>query len=134
MVVAQNECLTPENLLTLDSNWEKAQLELDIEFMESTLDEDYIWIHNHANTIDDKTAVINRIQRYIDDNREYSSSRTTEDVKATVSGSTGIVSGYTTVDNGTTVTTYYFLRTYIATNGFCVQLANQTMVIPEAED
>lgn len=62
---AQESCLDKEKLIALDASWEKAQLELDFNFIDSLLAEDYIWIHNHANTIDDKAAVLERIKRYI---------------------------------------------------------------------
>jgi hypothetical protein len=117
-------------LVELDARWEQAQLDLNLEFIEDLLTDDFIWIHNHANTIDDKSRVIERIQRYISDEKMYSKSRVSNNVKASINGSTGIVSGFTKVDNGNSKTDYHFLRTYIYTKGKCKLIASQTMAVP----
>lgn len=129
-VSAQTNCFTITNLVELDARWEQAQLDLNLEFIEDLLTDDFIWIHNHANTIDDKSRVIERIQRYISDEKMYSKSRVSNNVKASINGSTGIVSGFTKVDNGNSKTDYHFLRTYIYTKGKCKLIASQTMAVP----
>jgi len=132
-LLAQERCLTTENLKKLDASWEKAQLELDFDTLDSLLAEDFIWVHNHANTIDNKTAVLERVNRYLKSNNRNTKSRISKDVKVIILGATGIVSGYTVVDRGPVPTTYKFMRTYVETNGKCYLLANQTMAIPENE-
>ena len=133
-VVAQDNCLTADNLKKLDAAWEKAQLELDHDFIDSLLAEEFIWVHNHANTIDNKAAVLERVKRYLRENNRNTRSRTSKDVGVIINGETAIVSGYTIVDRGPKPTTYHFMRTYVSFNGMCNLLANHTMAIPKKEN
>ncbi|MBT8266652.1 MAG: nuclear transport factor 2 family protein [Bacteroidia bacterium] len=126
----QESCLNQENLIKLDASWEKAQLDLNFDFIESLLAEDYIWVHNHANTIDDREDVLERVKRYIASNNQETKSRISKDVKVIISGKTAIVSGYTIIDRGPSPTTYHFMRTYVETDGKCYLIANHTMAIP----
>jgi hypothetical protein len=77
------------------------------------LAEDFIWVHNHANTIDNKTAVLERFKRYLSSNNQNTKSRISKDVKVILYDSTGIVSGFTIIDRGPSPTTYHFMRTYV---------------------
>mgnify|MGYP001582025203 FL=1 len=95
--------------------------------------EDFIWVHNHANTIDNKAAVLDRIKRHISTNNRNTKSRISTDVSVIISGATGIVSGYTLIDRGPSPTNYHFMRTYVESNGKCYLIANHTMAIPEKE-
>ena len=130
---AQDNCLTPEHLKQLDASWEKAQLELDYDTLDALLAEDFIWVHNHANTIDDKKAVLERVNRYKNSNKRDTKSRNSSDLQVIILGTTAIVSGYTVVDRGPVPTTYKFMRTYTQFEGKCYLLANQTMAIPKNE-
>ncbi|MDG5491991.1 nuclear transport factor 2 family protein [Psychroserpens sp. SPM9] len=132
-VSAQEKCINEGHLKKLDASWEKAQLELDFDFIKSLLADDFIWVHNHANTIDDKTAVLERIGRYTRQNKKDTKSRKSKAVKVIISGTTGIVSGYTIIDRGPTPTTYHFMRTYVEKKGKCYLIANHTMAVPEKE-
>ncbi len=132
-LIAQESCLNREKLKNLDASWEKAQLNSDIEFLESILAEDFIWVHNHANMIDNKTAVLKRANRHKNSGTQNARSRISKDVTVIVSGATGIVSGFTIVDRGPSLTTYHFMRTYIESNGKCFLIANHTMAVPEKE-
>ena len=129
----QEPCLNEDHLKKLDALWEKAQLELDYDFIESLLAEDFIWVHNHANTIDNKAAVLERINRYLNTNNQETKSRISKDVKIIISEKTAIVSGITIIDRGPVPTTYHFMRTYVETNGKCYLIANHTMAIPETQ-
>lgn len=131
--IAQDSCLNPEKLKALDASWELAQLQSDTEFLESILAEDFIWVHNHANTIDNKAAVLNRANRYKSSKTQNARSRMSKDVSVIVSGTTGIVSGFTIVDRGPGPTRYHFMRTYVEINGQCFLIANHTMAVPEKE-
>ncbi len=130
---AQQRCLTPENLRALDAAWEKAQLDSDVETLQSMLAEEFLWVHNHASTIDDKAAVLDRARRHLSNHTPNANSRISRDLTATVSGATGIVSGYTVVDREPGPVTYHFMRTYVEREGKCYLLANQTMAIPSGE-
>ena len=132
-VSAQESCLTQEHLKHLDASWEKAQLELDYDVVNTLLADDFIWVHNHANTIDTKTAVLERIKRYISTNNQNTKSRSSTDIKVIISGSTGIVSGFTYVDREPNPAMYHFMRTYVEINGQCYLIGNQTMAVPDKE-
>ena len=133
-VTAQVNCLESENLKSLDSSWEKAQLELDLDFIESILAEEFIWVHNHANTVDNKAAVLNRVKRQLKSQNRNTKSRISSDVKVIIYDSTGIVNGFTVVDRGPKPTRYNFMRTYVKSKGKCYLIANHTMAIPDEKD
>ncbi len=130
---AQERSLNHENLKKLDASWEKAQLELDLDFVDSLLHDDFTWVHNHASMVDNKTDILDRIKRNLSGNIQNTRSRISKDVNVIISGTTGIVSGYTIVDRGPSPTTYHFMRTYVETNGTCYLIANHTMAVPENE-
>jgi ketosteroid isomerase-like protein len=120
-----------EELLQLDLNWEKALLSSEVDFLENLLSDDFIWVHNHASLIDGKEAVINRAKRIQSGQKDDTRNRTSRDQQVVISGSTGIVSGYTVVDRGPSPTLYHFMRTYVQSNGKWQLLGNHTMAIPE---
>ena len=134
-ISAQEGCLTFENLKDLDASWEKALLEINLDFIEKNVSENFIWIHNHASRIDSKESLLASGQKLIEDDTRNSKSRVQKDVQVLISESTAIVTGYTTVErfNGTKPTTYNFMRTYVEIDGECYLIANHTMVIPEKE-
>ena len=132
-IFAQESCLSTNNLKQLDASWEKAQLELDFESANSMLAEDFIWVHNHGNTIANKKAVLDRINRYLKKNNRSTKSRDSKDVKVIIFGKTAIVHGKTIIDRGPSPTTYDFMRTYVEKDGKCFLLANQTMAKPKNE-
>lgn len=130
---SQQACLTAEHLIALDANWEQAQLDSDVEMLDAILADEFLWVHNHATTIDDKAAVLERASRHLENNTPNARSRSSRDVTATISGSTGIVSGYTVVDRDPGPVTYHFMRTYVERGGRCLLLANQTMAMPPTD-
>lgn len=134
-ISAQESCLTSDSLKKLDASWEKALLEMNLDFLETTLSENFIWIHNHASQIDSKESLLMSGQKLVKSNTRNSKSRIQKDVKVIISGNTGIVTGFTEVVriDGTTRTTYNFMRTYSEIDGKCYLIANHTMAIPEKE-
>ena len=130
---AQENCLKPEQLKKLDASWEKALLNLNLEFFETILSEDFIWVHTNAIKTDSKKSLVEEVKNNINTSINNTKSRITKDVKVIVSGSTGIVTGFTTVDRGPTPITYNFMRTYVQNEGKCYLLANHTMALPEVE-
>lgn len=128
---AQQTTFTEENLKQIDLQWEDAQLKLNYEFIESLLSNEFIWVHNHAGTIDSKAVVLERIQRYISKNNKETKSRNSKDVNVIIEGKTAIVHGYTIIDRGPTPTKYHFMRTYVETQDGIKLIANQTMAIPQ---
>ncbi|NNC45514.1 MAG: nuclear transport factor 2 family protein [Winogradskyella sp.] len=133
-VFAQEGCLNKKHIIKLDASWEQAQLQLDYEHIDALLSEDFIWVHNHANTIDNKVDVLERVKRYIKNNNTETKSRLSKDVKVIISGNTAVTSGFTIIDRGPRPITYHFMRTYTEANGKCQLLANHTMAVPETED
>ncbi len=131
-VIAQKSCIEPENLKNLDSQWEKALLDSNAEFLEAILADDFIWVHNHASMIDSREALLKRTSN--PNAPGNTKSRVSKDVKVIVLGSTGVVTGITIVDRGPSPTTYHFMRTYTEVDGKCYLLANHTMAIPDNEE
>ncbi len=133
-VVAQESCLNPKQLKSLDASWEKALLESDLTHLNSLLAEDFIWVHNHASMTDTKAAVVKRASDQKVGDTRNTRSRTSNDLKIIISGATGIVTGYTVVDRGPAPTNYHFMRTYVEIEGKCFLIANHTMAVPEKEE
>ena len=130
---AQENCMTPDNLKKLDASWEKALLELNLQFFENTVSDDFIWVHTHATKIDSKKSFLAEAKNNLERNINDTKSRVSRDIKMIVSGTTGVVTGFTTVDRGPSPITYHFMRTYVKTDGKCYLIANHTMAIPELE-
>lgn len=134
-IIAQEHCLSTNQLKKIDLAWEKAQMNSNVDFFKTTLAKDFVWIHNNAKTIDDKQAVINRAKRYLKNKVKYSYSRTTEDVSTIVYHKTGVVTGFTvvqkTIDAKPVI--YHFMRTYAEKDGKCILVANHTMAIDKTK-
>lgn len=128
---AQISCLDSEQLKKLDLTWEKALLESDASVFESLLTEDFIWVHNHASSIDTKASLIKRSTESSSGATGNPKSRISKDVETRVTGSTGVVTGFTIVDRGSTPILYNFMRTYVEVEGTCFLLANHTMDVPK---
>ncbi len=130
---AQQACLTADAIKNLDAKWEQTQLNANVEFLQSLLGENFIWVHNHASLIDDKAAVLKRAANQIANGSSDTRSRVSSDVVVSITGKTAVVTGITIVDRGPTPTKYHFMRTYTEINGKCMLLANHTMAIPEED-
>lgn len=128
---AQENCLNSKQLLKIDLEWEQAILKSDVKFLEKILAEDFIWVHNHAVTIDSRTSLLKRASDPNIGATGNPKSRISKDVKVMITGSTGIVTGFTVVDRGPNPTTYHFMRTYVEIEGNCQLVANHTMIVPD---
>lgn len=122
-----------EELVRLDQGWEKALLESDVDFLDTLLAEDFVWVHNHASMTDGKEQALARAKRIKAGQTDDTRGRASRDRTVVVLGQTGVVSGYTVVDRGPSPTTYHFMRTYALVDGKWKLLGNHTMAIPEGE-
>ena len=129
--IAQKNCLDAERLKTLDQAWEMALLKNDVEFLKSTLAENFIWVHSQASLTDSKESLLKRASNPGQGATGNTRSRTSSDVRVIVNGSTAVVTGFTLVDRGPTPTKYHFMRTYAEVDGHCLLVANQTMAMPK---
>ncbi len=129
----QQTCLNVDQIKNLDAQWEQAQLKADVDFFQRVLGENFIWAHNHASLIDDKSAVIQRAANQLASGNSDTRSRVSSEVKVSISGKTAIVTGFTIVDRGPSPTRYHFMRTYAEVDGKCQLIANHTMAIPDNE-
>lgn len=120
-------------LIQLDLAWEKALLESDVDFLENLLAEDFIWVHNHAGTIDDKAKAVARAKRIQAGQADNTKGRASRDQQVIFLGETAVVSGFTVVDRPPSPVTYHFMRTYVKVNGEYKLLANHTMAVPDEE-
>lgn len=123
---------TQEQLVELDKGWERALLNSEVEFLETLLAEEFIWVHNHASLIDGKAETLIRAKRIrTGQQQDDTRNRSPRDHQVVLIGQTAVVSGFTLVDRGPQPTNYHFMRTYALVEGSWKLLANHTMAIPE---
>jgi hypothetical protein len=132
-LTAQAACLDPAALIQLDAKWEKALLDSDADFLATLLAKDFVWVHNHASSVDSRESLLERTSNRAPGAGD-TRSRVQSEVVARVLGSAAIVTGFTVVDRGPTPTRYNFMRTYVEVSGRCLLLGNHTMAIPEGTD
>jgi len=131
--IAQQTCMTAENIIALDAKWEMSNLHPDPDFVEATLAEDFVWVHNHASMVDTKEAAVQRAKNQKAQGTSNTKSRIQSEVKVAITGKTAIVTGFTVVDRGPIPTKYHFMRTYVEVDGKCLLVGNHTMAVPEEE-
>lgn len=126
-----NSCLPAEALFARDARYEEATRVGDAAFLNELLANDFVWVHNLASAIEDKTVIIKRAQKPA----EIPKARTTSDLHAHVLDNTVVLRGISSVDkwnpDGKTWRTsrYQFQRTYVSTAKGCKLLAVQTMKV-----
>lgn len=130
MASAQDDCLAAASLIKIDSQWERALLETNVEWLEEHLADEFIWVHNHAGQVDTKQTLL-APARVARTQALSARSRVQSEVEARIVGSTGLVTGFTVVDRGAQAKRYSFMRTYAVVSNRCVLLGNHTMLVPE---
>lgn len=133
-ICAQESCLNAQPLIALDLEWEKALWESKVEFLESLLTENFIWVHNHAAGTDTKEMLIQRAKEPKIGAAWNPKSRNSRDVQVVLCGATAVVTGYTDLERDSALTTYHFMRTYTKMDGNCMLVANQRMVVPSGKE
>ena len=126
---AQDSCINRDNLVELDAGWERALLESDVAFLERVMADEFVWVHNHASSVDTKEILLERAREGNATGRPRA--REQSDVTVRITGSVGIVHGFTTVVRETVSPRYTFMRTYAEIDGRCQLLGNQTMQLNE---
>uniref|UniRef100_UPI0040473CF6 nuclear transport factor 2 family protein n=2 Tax=Algoriphagus sp. TaxID=1872435 RepID=UPI0040473CF6 len=122
---------TQEQLVALDKGWERALLNSDVEFLDTLLAEEFVWVHNHASQIDGKAEALNRAKKIRAGQQDDTRDRSPRDHQVVILEQTAVVTGFTVVDRGPQPTTYHFMRTYALVAGKWKLIANHTMAIPE---
>lgn len=130
-IATRSQTSQEQKLLELDKGWENALLHSEVEFLETLLADEFIWVHNHASLVDGKEEVLNRAKKIRLGQSDDTKNRNSKDQKVILLGQTAVVSGFTIVDRGPQPTTYHFMRTYSLVNNQWKLLANHTMAIPE---
>uniref|UniRef100_UPI0040475D11 nuclear transport factor 2 family protein n=1 Tax=Algoriphagus sp. TaxID=1872435 RepID=UPI0040475D11 len=120
-----------EQLVALDKGWERALLNSDVEFLDTLLAEEFVWVHNHASQIDGKAEALNRAKKIRAGQQDDTRDRSPRDHQVVILRQTAVVTGFTVVDRGPQPTTYHFMRTYALVAGKWKLIANHTMAIPE---
>ena len=122
---------TQEQLVALDKGLESALLNSDVEFLDTLLAEEFVWVHNHASQIDGKAEALNRAKKIRAGQQDDTRNRSPRDHQVVILEQTAVVTGFTVVDRGPQPTTYHFMRTYALVAGKWKLIANHTMAIPE---
>ena len=122
---------TQEQLVALDKGWERALLNSDVEFLDTLLAEEFVWVHNHASQIDGKAEALNRAKKIRAGQQDDTRDRSPRDHQVVILRQTAVVTGFTVVDRGPQPTTYHFMRTYALVASKWKLIANHTMAIPE---
>jgi ketosteroid isomerase-like protein len=122
---------TQEQLVALDKGWERALLNSDVEFLDTLLAEEFVWVHNHASQIDGKAEALNRAKKIRAGQQDDTQDRSPRDHQVVILRQTAVVTGFTVVDRGPQPTTYHFMRTYALVASKWKLIANHTMAIPE---
>jgi len=137
---AASSCVGTEEIRKTDRRYEESLITGDAEFLDNLLAEEFIWVHNHAGTVDTKESLLQkqRTRRF----GPASESRDSADVEVRQKGSVAVVTGFTTVvrpdefvkqTGALKSAKYHFMRTYVVINDECLLLANHTMQIPDSE-
>ena len=122
---------TQEQLVALDKGWERALLNSDVEFLDTLLAEEFVWVHNHASQTDGKAEALSRAKKIRAGQQDDTRNRSPRDHQVVILRQTAVVTGFTVVDRGPQPTTYHFMRTYALVAGKWKLIANHTMAIPE---
>jgi len=133
---APSSCIDPTEIRRTDQLYEQSLLTGDLAFLDSLLADEFVWVHNHANMIESKESLLERIRT--SQHRLANKSRFSSEVVVRKKGSAAVVSGYTTVErhdefvrrtDAPQSAKYHFMRTYVLVDDKCLLLASQTMLV-----
>jgi Domain of unknown function (DUF4440) len=133
-------CIAPAEIRQIDRRYEQALLTGNVVFLRGLLADEFVWVHDHARTIDSRESLLQSIQ----DSRETpaSKARISTDVEVHRKANVAVVTGFTTVERtdefvkrtgASRSSRYHFMRTYVLVDDKCVLLANQTMLVSGGE-
>ena len=129
--------LTEQELRSLDARYDQALTDQSVDFLESFLHNDFVWVHDHAGVVQESRAAL------LDPIREGRPSsnleRSQEDVSVVIFENTAIVYGYTNVERtkdyvertgNPRLVKYHFMRTYVGSGDQGIRLlGNHTMEV-----
>lgn len=128
------DCLTLENLTSLDARYEEALRLGDVQWLDNLLSDNFLWVHNLASAKETKAILFERLRTQT----EVPKARRSEELRLERLANTGVLIGLSQVEkwnaDGKTwrAMTYQFMRTYVQDaqdQGRCKLLAVQTMKI-----
>jgi hypothetical protein len=94
-----------------------------------------IWVHGDGIRTDSKLTLLELVQRIHNGKPDYWKSRIQKEIKVIISGTTGVVNGFTEVEKyDGSKQTFNFMRTYSEIDGKCILLANHTILLSEKEE
>jgi hypothetical protein len=138
---AAQSCLDEAELKRLDGQYEQSLVKDDHVFLEALLAEEFIWVHNHASSIDTKESLTERLSS--SEGQPTNKSRVSSDVEVRRRGNAAVIMGYTTVERhdeyvkrtgGPRSAKYHFMRTYVLVDGRCLLLGNHTMKVWDSSE
>ena len=100
-----------------------------------TLDNGFIWVHNHAVAYESRAMLLERLRA---EDYQPPKSRELSEVTVIREGDTAVVYGLSTVDKQSEgarhANRYHFMRTWLKTPEGCCLLAGQTMKVWSTEE
>ena len=96
--VAQAQCLTQENIRRLDAGFDEALLHGSIDFFEQNLHPEFVWVHNHASSIERSRDDRLTLMRERASAGRINAQRTQADVSVVLAGQVAVVYGFTDVE------------------------------------
>lgn len=128
LVALAAPCLPAPALIERDAQYEEALRVGNVQFLQSLLADEYVWVHSLGSQIESRGSLLARMAKPV-----VFKARGTSDVHVHVQGDTSVVRGVSTTEqwnaDGTTWRTnrYQFMRTYVNVGGECKLLSVQTM-------
>ena len=129
--------LTEQDLRSLDAGFDQALIDQSVEFLEKLLHKDFVWVHDHAGTIQESRAAL--LDPMKEGRPSSSAARRQEDIAVVILENTAIVYGYTNVErtadyvertDDPRLLKYHFMRTYAGIGDRRTQLiGNHTMEV-----
>lgn len=137
---ASEDCLTVHGIANLDAAYEQSLVDRSVDFLEQTLHEDFVWVHNHAALIQDsKAAYLQNLRKAKKSGMPGASTkRKSTGTRILLEENTAVIYGFVDVERTDAYVTqtgkprkirFHFMRTYVRTDGGCRLLANQTMEV-----
>ena len=133
-------CLTTDGIADLDAAYEQALTNQSEEFFDRNLHDNFVWIHNHASSVQDsKEAFMQLLRTFNEPGRGHINARRGQSgTQVLIEGNAAVIHGFTDVERTEAYVErtgnprkirFHFMRTYVKKEGRCLLLSNHTMEV-----